>query len=783
MKKTLLIIVCLLFFAVLANAQVSRTVNVPTAGTLNTLLSFAEKATLTNLTVTGYIDTRDVKCLRDEITNLNVLDLSTVTIQAYNGSGGTSSSTSYPANELPENSFSNNSSLRTVILPGSINSIGIQAFYSCAGLTGITFPEYVTNIGDEAFYYCPNLNGSLTITNSVATIGNNAFWGCNSLQSLIIGNSVTSIGKSAFARCYNLNVINSLNNTPPIIESRCFDVTPVVIVPATAVSKYRSTAVWMDFTIVGEKKISIYNPSAGDLAMAIIESGNGPLSSITHLAVTGKLDSSDISQMKTNMAVLTEIDLSGATLEQDALSDNAFKGKATLTSFLFPAIIDKLGNYAFNGTALKGSLNLPSSLKTIGNNAFNGCGSLTGSLIIPESVTSIGDGAFWGCHSLTGSLIIPNSVTSIGSGAFYYCIGLTGSLAISNSITSIPDDAFGMCRGLSDTLTIPASVTGIGGYAFNGCSSLSMLYINTGTSTINDYAFNDCPKLQKISITRAIPPTIFTNTFAGVNKTNCVLEVPIGASVSYQIADYWGQFSLVKGVSMTDTFGITVQVGSGGTLKNNNVTLGNGSVITVKMDSTLSFSIAPEVGYEIAAFTYNGTDVKSQLINNQYTTPAVNANAVIRITFQKVQYRISITSAESGYVNLICEYGTTPSFDFTPSNGWQIHSVTYNGTDVTDSMIDGIYTAPAIAENALLNVSFELGISLQTVSTSQVKVYTIESDIVVDGTSQGEIIKLYTLSGVELTTIQSQGDRINIPVQKGAVYLLKTASKTVKVTL
>ena len=107
MKK----ILSILIFAILttiATAQVSKTVNVTTAGTLSSLAS-SFLTTVTNLTLTGNIDARDVVCMRDAMTALAVLDISAVSINAYNGSlGPVNSSVSYPVNEMPQYSFYKN---------------------------------------------------------------------------------------------------------------------------------------------------------------------------------------------------------------------------------------------------------------------------------------------------------------------------------------------------------------------------------------------------------------------------------------------------------------------------------------------------------------------------------------------------------------------------------------------------------------------------------------------------------------------------------------------------
>ena len=137
MKKQLSIIVIALF-SLIVSAQVSQTVNVTTAGTLSTLAS-AYLTTVTNLTVTGNIDARDVKTMRDAMPLLAVLNISAASIQSYIGTGGTSniSSTSYPANEMPSFSFFEKKSLISLTLTNSLTSIGTGAFSYCTGIKSI----------------------------------------------------------------------------------------------------------------------------------------------------------------------------------------------------------------------------------------------------------------------------------------------------------------------------------------------------------------------------------------------------------------------------------------------------------------------------------------------------------------------------------------------------------------------------------------------------------------------------------------------------------------------
>jgi hypothetical protein len=210
MKKAILLTLCLSIYFV-GQAQVSKTVNVTTAGTLREQFTTTEMTSVTNLTVTGNLNARDFKFMRRGITNLSVLDIGAVTIQAYNGTSGTSDATSYPANELPTSAFDGCVGLTNITIPNSVTSIGDAAFIGCSGLTSITIPNSVTSIGDNAFENCSGLT-SITIGNSVISIGNFAFNSCSGLTSITIGNSVTSIGDYAFGYCSRLTSITIPNS-------------------------------------------------------------------------------------------------------------------------------------------------------------------------------------------------------------------------------------------------------------------------------------------------------------------------------------------------------------------------------------------------------------------------------------------------------------------------------------------------------------------------------------------------------------------------------------------
>ena len=96
--------------------------------------------------------------------------------------------------------------LTSVVIPGSVTSIGDNAFGYCRNLTSVAIPNSVTSIGEAAFFKCKELT-SVTIPGSVTSIGGAAFTYCERLTSVTIPDSVKSIGNWAFAGCVSLTSV------------------------------------------------------------------------------------------------------------------------------------------------------------------------------------------------------------------------------------------------------------------------------------------------------------------------------------------------------------------------------------------------------------------------------------------------------------------------------------------------------------------------------------------------------------------------------------------------
>lgn len=116
--------------------------------------------------------------------------------------------------EIPENAFSNCTSLKTVKLPSTVTKIADDAFANCKKLEEIQGLSNckISEIGKDAFAGCYNLKtfdiSSATITSLPDTICSNMY----ALTSIHLPKTLTSIGTSALEGCKKLEEIIGISD-------------------------------------------------------------------------------------------------------------------------------------------------------------------------------------------------------------------------------------------------------------------------------------------------------------------------------------------------------------------------------------------------------------------------------------------------------------------------------------------------------------------------------------------------------------------------------------------
>lgn len=483
MKKILSILLFSLIVYSL-EAQVTKTIDVQTPGTLTTLLTSTEKTTVTDLTITGNIDARDFKCLRDEVTLLKNLNISTVSIKSFTGSGGTYYYTTYPENELPIWSFYSNivsmkskTTLNTIVLPENLTSIGNSAFSGCSGLITVMIPNSVTSIQFAAFADCIKLQ-NLTLSNSLVSIGGAAFRNCPMISNLNLPNTLRAINDAAFYGCSGITSDIVIGNSVDTLGSNSF----------YQCSKLKSVIIGSSVKIISDCAFQ-------------------SCAALTTVTIPNSVTTIGGSAFR-SCSKLTSITIPNSVT---SIGSYAFASCTSMTNAIIGDGVKTIGDWAFYHCIALSNLSISNSLSTIGMSVFRECWGLT-SLSFPKSVTSLGSYSFYDCRNLT-EILIPNSIISIGSTAFYNCVNVT-KLTISSSVISIGSEAFG-ATGLTSIYaypTTPINLSSAYGVFSESIKPTCILYVPTGTKSAYQTAliwreFNNIVEMS----TTAVPKLINEN--------------------------------------------------------------------------------------------------------------------------------------------------------------------------------------------------------------------------------------------------------------------------------
>ena len=112
----------------------------------------------------------------------------------------------------------------------------------------------------------------------------------------------------------------------------------------------------------------------------------------------------------TYLQSLTELDLSGARCENNAIPPRAFQKNATIKKIILPDTLERTYLHAFSMMS-----------------ALTYLGTAEGNLTFPSSMKTMGEGMVWEDKNLTGQLTLPANLEAIGSGCFCgsgICLGV-----------------------------------------------------------------------------------------------------------------------------------------------------------------------------------------------------------------------------------------------------------------------------------------------------------------------------------------------------------------------
>lgn len=184
---------------------------IPAAATVVSVSPGALNAELTDigiadnrLDISGVIDVRDLLTIAS--LPVDTISLADTRIKAFSSPMAVHlDRTSFPADEIPDFIF-HNAKFKVIALPEGITRIGHGAFLESA-IVSIAVPEGVEEIGDIAFRGCADLKSAI-LPASLKSLGMQAFYAdCALEEADLSATAVTRINTQTFADCTSLRSI------------------------------------------------------------------------------------------------------------------------------------------------------------------------------------------------------------------------------------------------------------------------------------------------------------------------------------------------------------------------------------------------------------------------------------------------------------------------------------------------------------------------------------------------------------------------------------------------
>lgn len=258
------------------------------------------------------------------------------------------------------------SGITSVTIPGSVQSVGINAFIECESLASAVLEEGMTSVGPYMFSDCTNL-ADVSLPDTITSIGKGSFKNCTAILAITLPDELTVLGNRAFGGCYRITEM-------------------VIPDGVKSIGAYAFTECRRLKTVVLPEGLTEIQESAFD--------GCDRLSEINMpegVNSVGKYAFRDTAWLRHGIADDPFFSINGIFIDGRTLS-------GVLT---FPDTVHTINTHAFSPNSDAVRINLSDSVTTIGNYAFYSCHALE-DIYIPKSVTTID---YWAFHMSSVSTI------------------------------------------------------------------------------------------------------------------------------------------------------------------------------------------------------------------------------------------------------------------------------------------------------------------------------------------------------------------------------------------
>lgn len=468
--------------------------------------------------------------------------------------------------------FQNCANLTSMVLPESLEVIGISAFEGCTNLVYDieNLPKSLTTLGYQAFYNCQNIYGIVNLPNLTGNIQSGVFAKTNITKIENLG-SITEIGAGGTSispfngtkltevilpdtieKITQLNLFNGLDtltkaNVPEALKN----------VPA---AMFRNCVNLVDLDIPGESSITSIAQSAFSSCLKWNFDITGKFENLTSIesgafggstGIVGEVNMPNLqgtlySYTFADTGITKIISLGGITsIVQIGNNISPFRG-TKLTDVNLPDTITEItqGNLFSNIETLR-NVNIPHNLKSLPAHMFYNCTGLT-SIQIPETVTSIGISCFDGCSNLEIDLSnLSENITTLSVACFRNCSRAYGEINLPN-LEDINSSGQYTLNSLFQGTSI-TKVKNLGKvtklyFTFANCESLRFVELPETIIECGLACFQKCDSLRVLKLNSVAPPT-FGRAFENMNTSNLKIYVPDDSVEAYKVASGWSTYA------------------------------------------------------------------------------------------------------------------------------------------------------------------------------------------------------------------------------------------------
>ena len=521
-----------------------------------------------------------------------------------------------------------------------------------------------TSISAEGGAFQGSSITSITIPSTITTLSSCAFINCSSLKKVVLPSTLRSIDFGCFAYCRSLEQIDIPDNTSTISEwafGGCSSLRSIVL-PSKMTTLSRAV-----FYQSGLESIEIPN------TINWMFEGCLETNTLKHVKMYAR-DITKVSYTESCFGDVSDTELlvpiDSKVFYQEYFPWRKFK---SITEFddghSGEPITPSSSIITFEGLRYKISDNGKAEVAQQDNSI------LTGDIVIPESIT-IG-----GVNYTVSGIVNPTNTTSYGG---YTSISAEGgafqgssitSITIPSTITTLSSCAFINCSSLKKVV-LPSTLRSIDFGCFAYCRSLEQIDIPDNTSTISEWAFGGCSSLRSI----VLPSKMTT----------------LSRAVFYQ--------SGLESIEIPNTINWMFE----GCLETN----------TLKHVKMYARDIT-KVSYTESCFgDVSDTELLVPIHSKQQYQeyyPWMNFKALAEFG-----YSVTLSASEGGYVSsshdVVLYDGEQLEIKVIPQAGYKLASLIINDINVTEDVLDGIYTLSSVDKNIIVQATFSIESSINEVT-------------------------------------------------------------------